>query len=1055
MCRIGGIRIGCEGWFRTEFFEVTSGSPYTLVLGREWIQRNADLLPLARQRYETLVQENAWAKTVDEEIVMREATPPDELSKLWNSTINDSSLDNYWNEWIQHNPDQHEQLPVEEAQVMSVFVTPEDNIMPNGVVSQSIVNPANDNTEHSTIENPDTEVEKREEAWKQAEEAHITNEINARIAYSQGNGIVIRRRDSTIWMPLRDRLIPVGPLRKKARYSSEELDDGIPLDLEGAELIDYLGQEVKEKEILPLDDSRIAQYQQGWKRVPILCYGQVWNARVIPGRRYNTISKELIEKLPRLRRVLGNPELAGGDYFYPITVDCNGIELPLLFLVSAGLPHNICLVSHEQIQAYLTKERRNWEEGFQKRFPDVKVIYQDFKVFVDFEAKLGLNPPIQLGRNWIRAFLQHQFLRRNAEQRASNIAPSQVLMATVLEEAESEAMSFHTAPELDLPAATPETSTWSDKEYETHSQEVYAIQIAAEQSEQERKDVATFIQLALPFIGLTYYIETTWKLQKGTSDLQVWVDADCQAIDVVEIPHEQSVETRATASQKFYQESEFYHILKLAWQKAGRQLGLLYHSESIGLTQVKMRRWLIKVKDTVQDQPGAVQDQPAPGPDDTPEELSNQGSETHDKLSEDSNFIKPSSEELEDYWRLEGQYHKEDSLHSLIQIGSLLENEWVKQAHFTSIGVWIDREKRELHAVEFPLMQNLKELDPPQPLNSQDKIQQTIMHTWKTVGRSLVKDFQLVEQLDKDYGILNHWIVRDIEAEYIHQRPCSVMFIQADDSDSPVDETTIDDSSDEGSQMTWERELMRNINTTLKAMGTDYYSEASEEERNAPGPSNAAITVEDALLIPKQAPAETVRVPELIDLDPETHVQKLRWVAKQFGSIWNSQNSFNKVEIRVHDNPPNIEVKWPYSNPEKYRDYQYLMDAEKLLQSLVAQSFSFISPIKIDQRETWTIEAGRIQLEQYWEERRTRENQGLDLVDQQQIPEGEQDNPETRIEHLAWRLKELARAITKSWNTQVDATPIVLRATKDWSQMMIEWDIECNRPKILAPLISP
>ncbi|KAJ7591843.1 hypothetical protein C8J56DRAFT_1046170 [Mycena floridula] len=292
------------------------------------------------------------------------------------------------------------------------------------------------------------------------------------------------------------------------------------------------------------------------------------------------------------------------------------------------------------------------------------------------------------------------------------------------------------------------------------------------------------------------------------------------------------------------------------------------------------------------------------------------------------------------------------------------------------------------------------------------------MHTWKTVGRSLVKDFQLVEQLDKDYGILNHWIIRDIEAD-------------------PVDETTIDDSSDEGSQMTWERELMHNINTTLKAMGTDYYSEASEEECNAPGPSIAAITVEDALLIPKQAPAETVRVPELIDLDPETHVQKLRWVAKQFGSIWNSQNSFNKVEIRLHDNLPNIEVKWPYSNPEKYWDYQYLMDAEKLLQSLVAQSFR------------------RIQLEQYWEERRTRENQGLDLVDQQQIPEGEQDNPETHIEHLTWRLKELARAITKSWNTQVDATPIILQATKDWSQMMIEWDIERNRPKILAPLISP
>ncbi|KAJ7589382.1 hypothetical protein C8J56DRAFT_1049027 [Mycena floridula] len=198
MCRIGGIRIGCEGRYSMEYFHVTSGTPYDLVLGREWIGRNADLIPFAQRRAEKLSQQNAWVSKVEEEIFHPNEPPPDELNTLWNGVINDDSLEKYWSDWIQHNTDNNyeldkhsdkEEIPLV-ASVMSVFATPDlanPNPVPNGISTHPVINnPANNNSqtnlEHDA-ERERREEERRNETRRRTEEFE-RNKLNARIAYS-------------------------------------------------------------------------------------------------------------------------------------------------------------------------------------------------------------------------------------------------------------------------------------------------------------------------------------------------------------------------------------------------------------------------------------------------------------------------------------------------------------------------------------------------------------------------------------------------------------------------------------------------------------------------------------------------------------------------------------------------------------------------------------------------------------------------------------------------------------------------------------------------------
>ncbi|KAJ7589384.1 hypothetical protein C8J56DRAFT_1049029 [Mycena floridula] len=131
------------------------------------------------------------------------------------------------------------------------------------------------------------------------------------------------------------------------------------------------------------------------------------------------------------------------------------------------------------------------------------------------------------------------------------------------------------------------------------------------------------------------------------------------------------------------------------------------------------------------------------------------------------------------------------------------------------------------------------------------------------------------------------------------------------------------------------------------------------------------------------------------------------------------------------------------------------IDAQDLLKSLVAQAFSFIAPVKVDKRETWTLEAGKVQLKEYWKNKDLEQDPGMTQVTQDQISDKAQDNLETQLEHLAWRLKQLARMITKCWDTQSNATPIILRASEDWTQMMIEWDIDRTKPSRVQTIIHP
>ncbi|KAJ7580307.1 hypothetical protein C8J56DRAFT_1103328 [Mycena floridula] len=515
----------------------------------------------------------------------------------------------------------------------------------------------------------------------------------------------------------------------------------------------------------------------------------------------------------------------------------------------------------DEEQRNLTRERRNWEPGYQGKFPDAKVTYEEFRVFVDFEAKAGLNPPIQLGRNWIRTFVRYQH-RQSAGQRNTTIVPQQVFAVSTVEISDDNSESVPVEVAAAVPI--PNTSHWDDSadsddsldvdaDYQQFCRELQALQMvrqkAREQEVRDQEKVSQLMQIDLRMTGLAFRIEATWKLQGEPSGLEVWMDDQYQSIDVVEIPEGQVPETRRSSPAMFYQHSDFYRILRYAWKKAGRRIEGLACDDSVGLTYVKMRRWLITV-------------------------------------------------------------------------ANILEQTWQKYGQKSEIGVWIDRDKAELHAVEFPLPHNIQKLEAPQPLEQDDKIYQTVMFTWESTNGSVVKGFRFQEERGKDYGILNHWIVKDAELE-------------------PP-------------------------------------SKASETEHNAPGPLIAPIIIEEAPIGPG-VPVQPDRFfpIELPDLDHETHVKKLKWVAHQFKMIWNRQEmATNKVEVRVHEDPPNIKFKWPYSMLESPCNNEYI-DAQDLLKSLVAQAFSFIAPVKVDKRETWTLEAGKVQLKEYWKNRNLEQDPGM------------------------------------------------------------------------------
>ncbi|KAJ7589383.1 hypothetical protein C8J56DRAFT_1049028 [Mycena floridula] len=432
----------------------------------------------------------------------------------------------------------------------------------------------------------------------------------------------------------------------------------------------------------------------------------------------------------------------------------------------------------------------------------------------------------------------------------------------------------------------PDTSHWDDSadsndsldinaDYQQFCRELQALQMARqkarEQEVRNQEKVSQLMQVGLRMMGLAFQIEATWKLQGEPSGLE-----------------DQVPETRRSSPAMFYQHSNFYRILRYAWKKAGRRVEGLARDDSVGLTYFKMRRWLITVDENAQDQipqhtheihpvipKGASEEASLFSLDKKFCEHSGDNKELGFQIPSDAGTVKPVPRDFGkdlDWQMFEDEKCKVAALHPLNQVANILEQTWQKYGRKSEIGVWIDRDKAELHAVEFPLPHNIQKLEAPQPLEQDDKIYQTVMFTWESTS-----------ERGEDYGILNHWIVKDAELE----------------PPGPVDETTLDNSSDEGVKTRWERELIISVDTSLRAIGTDYYSEASESECNAPGPSIAPIIIKEAPIGP-EIPVQPDRflLIELPDLNHETHVKKLKWVAHQFKTIWNRQEmAMNKVEV--------------------------------------------------------------------------------------------------------------------------------------------------------------